>query len=135
MIQNKNVVMLPQEQWGGKISKEKYASMLARTKIALCPVGSTWESYRIAEAALSGCVIITTPFDHTLFPYGGQGKIPWYFEDNPFIFVDRDWKTLSHVIEQLDEEKLLECHKKTLEWANKYMSEEALLKFVESKIQ
>lgn len=129
MIKNKNIVMLPQSEWGGKVSKEDYSDMMSRTKIALCPVGSTWESHRIAEAALYGCVIITTPFDSTLYPFGGE-VLPDYLRKAPFVFVDRDWKNLPTIIDSLSEEKLYEISQQTLKWANSYVSEYSIIQQV-----
>lgn len=131
MIKNKNVVVLPQPHWGGNVSKDNYSDMMSRSKIALCPIGSTWESYRIAEAALYGCIIITTPFDNLLFTHGGN-KIPWYFENHPFVFVDRNWNNLVDVVNSLTEEVIERKHKETLEWANKYLTDEAINKRINS---
>lgn len=129
MIKNKKVVMLPQPHWGGNIPKEEYSDMMSRTKIALCPIGSTWESHRISEAAFYGCVIITTPFDASLFPFGGN-VIPDYLKNAPFIFIDKNWKDLPKVINELTNEKMFDIHQKTLNWANEYLSEDAIIQRV-----
>ena len=43
------------------LSREDYATCLGNSYIALCPQGHSAETYRLAEAAMSGCVIISNP--------------------------------------------------------------------------
>ena len=124
-LTDRKCVLLPQKGFGGKVIGKDYTDFLNRTKIALCPRGSVYESYRMTEAALCGCIVVTTPPDASMHRFGSK-KIPWYFEDAPVVVVDQDWSNLKEVLDGLTPEIMLEIHQKTLKWARECLSEEAM---------
>jgi hypothetical protein len=66
-----------------------YSEMLAGTRIALCPRGSVWETYRFWEALASGCVVVGERLPRTEV-YAGA----------PVVVID-DWSRLTAVVRDL----------------------------------
>ena len=68
---------------------DSYAELMAATKVALCPRGSVWETYRWWEAMASGCVVVAE-----------RQRDAEYYRNSPAVVVD-GWKRLPAVLESL----------------------------------
>ena len=68
---------------------DSYSALMAATKVALCPRGSVWESYRWWEAMASGCVVVAE-----------RQRSADYYRDAPAVVID-DWRRLPDVIGSL----------------------------------
>jgi hypothetical protein len=69
--------------------KEPYAKAMARSKIALVPRGTSYETYRFNEACKAGCVIICDPLPNTEF-----------YQGHPGIVIE-DWSRLPELLDKL----------------------------------
>jgi hypothetical protein len=109
-------------EWFGKgLPPEEYALTLANTRIAVCPPGFiSSETIRHWEAMRLGCVIITAPLPDNIF-----------YKNSPMI-VMTDWSNLHHTIVNLiaNPQKLLEIHKNTVIWWEKYCCEKAVASYM-----
>ena len=138
-IHNLKCEIIPQKSFGSGLESKEYLKKLANTKFALCPRGSVWESYRMIEAALSGCIIIVDqPEDKILFPsmtddtYKSAEHL-WYLKNFPGIIIDFEAKSLEGTLVDLISNPLI-CEKiqaGTLEWARRNVSSDAVIGFVE----
>jgi hypothetical protein len=83
-----------------------YASTMMQSRIALCPRGSSLETYRFFEALKFGCVPITEPLP----------KAPFY-HGSPAVQL-RHWSRLPRVLDHLlsDRDALEHRHQAALEW-------------------
>jgi hypothetical protein len=106
------------------LDPEAYSSRLMQAKIALCPRGNIEETFRLAEAAKSGCVAIT-----------GQLPARWYYRDAPLIQVD-DWRSLPRVVDAAlsDEEGLEERSQQMRRWWESSLSEAAVAGYIASSL-
>ena len=68
---------------------EGYSPLMASTKVALCPRGSVWETYRFWEALASGCVVV-----------GERLPKRAYYQGAPVLTIDR-WSRLPGVLRHL----------------------------------
>jgi hypothetical protein len=66
-----------------------YSTLMASTKVALCPRGSGWDTYRWWEAMASGCVVVAE-----------KQRSADYYRDSPAVVVD-GWTRLSGVLRSL----------------------------------
>jgi hypothetical protein len=91
---------------GGMLSETQYATVIANTKISLCPRGNFPETFRIYESARIGSVIITDILERE-----------WYFKNHPFIEI-ADWRRVGSVISELlnDEERLEQLGIQSRSW-------------------
>lgn len=99
---------------------ERYSEIMADTKIALAPRGSSVETYRFFEAMRQGCVVIC----NRLPPH-------WFYQDCPAIQMD-DWRNLEAVVKALsaDPERLFDLHRRSLAWWDAKLSERAVAEFI-----
>jgi hypothetical protein len=104
---------------------ERYSKIMADTKIALAPRGSSVETYRFFEAMRQGCVVICD----RLPPH-------WFYEGCPAIQID-DWNKLEAEVEALtaNPERLLDLHRRSLAWWDAKLSERALAEVVAARLE
>lgn len=110
----------PMANPGAMVDGAAYSERLAQARIVLCPRGNFDETYRLMEAARTGCVAITE-------------RLPtrWYHRDCPAIQLDR-WAALPDVLAGLmaDPDGLAERAEQMREWWTQSLSEEAVARFV-----
>ncbi len=97
-------------------AEERYSEIMADTKIALAPRGSSVETYRFFEAMRQGCIVICDP----LPPH-------WFYVGCPAIQIG-DWRNLEAEVGALsaDPQRLARLHRETLAWWDAKLSETAL---------
>jgi hypothetical protein len=93
-----------------------YLDELMGSRIALCPRGSSRETYRVFEAMKSGCVPICEPLPRRS-----------YYSGAPFVVI-RSWRRLPGVLDDLfaDRVALRERHKASMQWYADHGSPESL---------
>ncbi len=106
------------------LDAETYSQRLADAKIVLCPRGNFDETFRLCEAARSGCVAVS----ETLPPR-------WYYRDPPVVEL-RSWRALPDVLDTLlDEgEALQQRAARMREWWDDTLSEPAVGRHVASSL-
>lgn len=99
---------------------ERYRDALSRTKIALCPRGSNYETYRFFEAVKSGCIVVTEPLPPA-----------WFYRCHPGIVVT-DWAALPDSLDALldDPERLERMAQETARYWADFVSEQAVARQV-----
>jgi hypothetical protein len=99
---------------------DRYTEIMADTKIALSPRGSSVETYRFFEAMRQGCVVICD----RLPPH-------WFYEGCPAIQID-DWANLEAEVRALsaDPERLTDLHRRSLAWWDEKLSERAIARVI-----
>ncbi len=102
----------------------QYSTRLMQTKIALCPRGNFDETFRLGEAARSGCVAIVE-------------RLPerWYYRDSPAVQLTR-WAALPDTLERLlaDPQQLAERSALTRRWWDERLSETAVARFIAASL-
>jgi len=105
-------------EWFGKgLPPDEYATILANTRIAVCPPGFiSSETIRHWEAMRLGCVIITAPLPDNIF-----------YKKSPMIVI-KDWSNFHQTIADLiaNPDKLEKIHQETVIWWDNYCSETAV---------
>jgi hypothetical protein len=111
--------------YGPPLSSAEYQSALASTKMSLCPRGNFTETFRLAEAALAGSVIVTDRLEPE-----------WYFANAPFIQLS-NWDDLPEVADQLlgDPSRLEDVGRATRAWWEQTFHPDAVAKFMAARIQ
>lgn len=109
------------------LSRASYSDILTNTKIALCPTGtSSTETFRLYEAASSGCLVITCE----------QPK-NWIYEASPFF----TYKTLDEVhkmvenILNLPENSQQNMSERVLEYYNNIWSPERVAEILYEELK
>ena len=104
---------------------DRYSEIMADTKIALSPRGSSVETYRFFEAMRQGCVVICD----RLPPH-------WFYAGSPAIEID-DWGDLDAVVSALlaDPERLDGLHRKSLAWWDEKLSERAVAQAIARRLE
>jgi hypothetical protein len=101
-----------------------YSRWLMRSRIALCPRGNFDETFRLGEAARSGCVAIVE-------------RLPerWYNRGAPAIALDR-WSLLPATLERLlaDPGALAARSQQMRAWWNERLSETAAARYIASAL-
>ena len=99
---------------------DRYTEIMADTKIALAPRGSSVETYRFFEAMRQGCVVICD----RLPPH-------WFYVGCPAIQID-DWGNLEAEVKALaaDAERLADLHRRSLAWWDEKLSERAVAQVI-----
>ncbi len=99
---------------------DRYTEIMADTKIALAPRGSSVETYRFFEAMRQGCVVICD----RLPPH-------WFYVGCPAIQID-DWRNLEAEVKALsaDPERLADLHRRSLAWWEEKLSERAVAQVI-----
>jgi hypothetical protein len=99
---------------------DRYTEIMADTKIALAPRGSSAETYRFFEAMRQGCVVICD----RLPPH-------WFYVGCPAIQIG-DWSNLETEVKALsgDPERLTDLHRRSLAWWNEKLSERAVAQVI-----
>ena len=99
---------------------DRYTEIMADTKIALAPRGSSVETYRFFEAMRQGCVVICD----RLPPH-------WFYVGCPAIQIG-DWSNLETEVKALsaDPERLTDLHRRSLAWWNEKLSERAVAQVI-----
>jgi hypothetical protein len=97
---------------------DRYTEIMADTKIALAPRGSSVETYRFFEAMRQGCVVICD----RLPPH-------WFYTDSPAIQIG-DWANLEAEALSADPERLADLHRRSLAWWDKKLSERAVAQVI-----
>ncbi|WP_395665767.1 hypothetical protein [Methylocella sp.] len=72
--------------WESVQTPEDYVRTMSRTKIALAPRGTSYETYRFFEACKAGCLVVCEPLPKT-----------WCYERHPGIEL-ADWSDLPAVV-------------------------------------
>jgi hypothetical protein len=95
---------------------DRYTEIMADTRIALAPRGSSVETYRFFEAMRQGCVVICD----RLPPH-------WFYLGCPAVQID-DWGNLEAEVKALsaDPERLKDLHRRSLAWWDEKLSERAI---------
>jgi hypothetical protein len=99
---------------------ERYTEIMADTKIALAPRGSSIHTSRFTEAMRQGCVVICD----RLPPH-------WFYAGSPAIQID-DWSNLEAEVKALaaDPERLMDLHRRSLAWWEEKLSERAIAQVI-----
>jgi hypothetical protein len=99
---------------------ERYTEIMADTKIALAPRGSSIHTSRFFEAMRQGCVVICD----RLPPH-------WFYAGSPAIQID-DWSNLEAEVKALaaDPERLMDLHRRSLAWWDEKLSERAVAQVI-----
>lgn len=111
-------------QFGPPLDQDAYRAALTDAKISLCPRGNFPETFRHAEAAEAGSIVMTDPLPDE-----------WYFSDHPFIVID-DWTTAVARAQSILSDPVaasnlaLACRR----WYETKCSPEAVARFIVSKV-
>jgi hypothetical protein len=99
---------------------DRYTEIMADTKIALAPRGSSVETYRFFEAMRQGCIVICD----RLPPH-------WFYVGCPAIQIG-DWGDLEAEVKALsaDPERLKDLHRRSLAWWDEKLSERAVAQVI-----
>jgi hypothetical protein len=99
---------------------DRYTEIMADTKIALAPRGSSVETYRFFEAMRQGCIVICD----RLPPH-------WFYVGCPALQID-DWSNLEAEVKALsaDPERLKDLHRRSLAWWDEKLSERAVAQVI-----
>ena len=99
---------------------DRYTEIMADTRIALAPRGSSVETYRFFEAMRQGCVVICD----RLPPH-------WFYVGCPAVQID-DWGNLEAEVKALsaDPERLKDLHRRSLAWWDEKLSERAIAQVI-----
>jgi hypothetical protein len=99
---------------------DRYTEIMADTKIALAPRGSSVETYRFFEAMRQGCVVICD----RLPPH-------WFYAGCPAIEIGH-WGNLEAEVKALsaDPERLADLHRRSLAWWDEKLSESAVAQVI-----
>jgi len=99
---------------------ETYSGMLMNARIALCPRGNFDETFRLFEAARSGCVVIAEPLPDR-----------WYYADAPVIQIPR-WSALTATLRELlgDNGRVQAMSERTQRWWHDSLSEPAIARYI-----
>ena len=99
---------------------DRYTEIMADTKIALAPRGSSIQTSRYYEAMRQGCVVISD----RLPPH-------WFYAGSPAIELD-DWSNLEAVVRALaaDPERLADLHRQSLAWWDEKLSERSVAQVI-----
>jgi hypothetical protein len=104
----------------GMLGPEAYSRRLAESRIVLCPRGNFDETFRLGEAARSGCVAIAE-------------RLPsrWYYDGAPVIQLDR-WAELPELLAELvaDPVALAERGERMRAWWDSTLSERAVARWI-----
>jgi hypothetical protein len=105
---------------GDMLDQRTYSERLMRSKIALCPRGNFDETFRLSEAAKSGCVAVT---EHL--------PARWYYRGAPAVELRR-WRELPETLERLlaDPEALSARAMATRQWWTDRLSERSTAAFI-----
>jgi hypothetical protein len=99
---------------------DRYTEIMADTKIALAPRGSSIHTSRFYEAMRQGCVVICD-------------KLPphWFYAGSPAIQID-DWGNLEAEVKALaaDPDRLADLHRQSLAWWDQKLSERAVAQVI-----
>jgi hypothetical protein len=99
---------------------DRYTEIMADTKIALTPRGSSVETYRFFEAMRQGCVVICD----RLPPH-------WFYLGCPAVQID-DWGNPEAEVRALaaDPQRLADLHRRSLAWWDEKLSERAVAQVI-----
>ena len=86
------------------------------TRIALCPRGTSFETFRTFEALRAGCVVVAEALPRR-----------WFYDGAPLVTIG-DWRDLGGVLAELlsDREALERRHQASQAWWRDRCSEDAL---------
>jgi hypothetical protein len=114
----------PMANPGAMVDGEAYSRRLAQARIVLCPRGNFDETYRLMEAARTGCVAVAE-------------RLParWYYRDAPVVELDR-WASLTPVLEGLlaDPAALAERGDAMRRWWTETLSEDAIAGYIAAQL-
>jgi hypothetical protein len=98
---------------------------MMNAKIIPCPRGNFDETYRLLEAAKSGCVIVSEPLPDR-----------WYYRDAPVLQV-RHWSDLPAILQALDREpeRLRDLAARTRRWWDERLSEDAIARYMVQQLR
>ena len=77
------------ESFGKGLSAEDYSSVMAETMFAICPMGGSYETFRLTEALKAGCIPVQKP-----------RPLQWYDPKDLIVWVD-DWDHLDRFFESV----------------------------------
>lgn len=103
---------------------ETYSERLMQAKVALCPRGNFDETFRLFEAANSGCVIVSEPLPER-----------WYYADCPAVQIS-DWRRLGPTLRQLfaSEDELEDIARRTAAWWRDGVAERPVAEFIGARL-
>jgi hypothetical protein len=103
----------------------EYSTRLMQAKIALCPRGNVEETFRLGEAARSGCVTVAE-------------RLPgrWYNRGTPAIQI-RSWKALPSILEATlaDPTRLVDLSERMRQWWDESLSEATVARFISTSLE
>jgi hypothetical protein len=102
----------------------EYSGKMMNARIVPCPRGNFDETYRLFEAAKSGCVIVSEPLPDR-----------WYYRDAPVLQL-RSWSELPALLIGLDRdpERVCELARATRRWWDDRISEQAVARYVVAQL-
>lgn len=106
------------------LDPEAYSGRLMEARIALCPRGNFDETFRLVEAARSGCVAIVETLPER-----------WYHSRTPAIQIGR-WASLPSTLETIlgDPDALAQRSEGMRRWWTETLSERAVAKYIAASL-
>ena len=103
----------------------EYSRRMMNARIIPCPRGNFDETFRLLEAAKSGCVIITEPLPKR-----------WYYRNAPVIQIS-GWSELPATLQALacDPERIRELAVQTRHWWDNCVSEQAIARYFVEQLE
>ena len=102
---------------------DEYYKILGRTKIALCPDGTSVDTFRYVESFGSGCIVITTNKENI-----------WYYRDSPAFFIN-SWSELNeNLIYTILSKDIDKIYNENLNYYSEKLSEAAVSNYMLQKI-
>jgi hypothetical protein len=100
----------------GSLDIQAYAYNIANLKVAMCFSGQSPETYRLCEAAASGCAIISTILPDV-----------WYYDKIPALFIDLDMNFLEATEHLLKNQDTIDQYQMmTSAWYNSFATPKAV---------
>jgi hypothetical protein len=102
----------------------EYSARMMNARIVPCPRGNFDETYRLFEAAKSGCVIVSEPLPDR-----------WYYRNAPVLEL-RSWSELPALLLSLDRdrERIRELAEATRRWWDDCICEQAVARYMVAQL-
>lgn len=121
---NKNIYVRKTEAFGKGLSKSEYSNLMSDTKIAICPWGASYETFRLSEALRAGCI-----------PIQIKRALQWYDPKEECMWID-SWKELPKTMAQINamsSEELEQMSENSIKFYEKNISPQAVAKYINSE--
>jgi hypothetical protein len=126
-IKNKtkqNIYLKETEGFAKGLSKSEYSKLMSDTKLAICPWGNSYETFRLSESLKAGCI-----------PVQIKRPLQWYDPKEECIWID-DWKELPKIfnfVAKMSDEELYNRSRRSIEFYESNISEKAVAKYINSE--